>query len=59
MQPKILAELTQLKLSSKDVSPIIGQRWKEEDESVKSKYRKLAEDAKREHALAYPDYKYR
>lgn len=41
-----------------DISKELGRRWRTESEEVKEKYKQLAEELKKEHALLYPDYQY-
>lgn len=36
----------------------MGSLWKNESEEIKAHFRELAAEAKREHALKYPDYQY-
>lgn len=46
-------------ISNNDVSRIIGQMWKSENEEVKEEYQRAAETIKIEHRLQYPNYRYR
>lgn len=47
------------KISNNEVSKILSQRWRDEPDHVKAKYKELAERAKEEHRKLYPDYRYR
>ena len=46
------------KLSNPDISKIIGEKWKNETEEVKSYWKKLAEEEKTRHQNQYPNYRY-
>ena len=41
-----------------DVSKIISEMWKSESDHVRAHYERLAEQAKMEHKMMYPDYKF-
>ena len=41
-----------------DVSKIISEMWKSESDLVRAHYERLAEQAKMEHKMMYPDYKF-
>lgn len=45
-------------LSNPDISRIIGDKWKDEPENVKSEWKALAEAEKQRHQQQYPDYRY-
>ena len=45
-------------MHNNDVSIMLGKQWRDEPESVKAKYKALAEDYKREHAAKNPGYQY-
>ncbi|KAL3960163.1 hypothetical protein ACCO45_005280 [Purpureocillium lilacinum] len=46
------------KLSNPDISKIIGEKWKNEDEDVKQTWKNLAEEEKQRHQTQYPNYRY-
>lgn len=46
------------RLPNPDVSKIIGEQWRNENETVKGYWKKLAEEEKRRHHELYPDYRY-
>ncbi|CAI4211566.1 unnamed protein product [Parascedosporium putredinis] len=46
------------RLPNPDVSKIIGEQWRNENETVKEYWKKLAEEEKRRHHELYPDYRY-
>ncbi|KAJ6441923.1 SNF2 family helicase [Purpureocillium lavendulum] len=46
------------KLSNPDISKIIGEKWKNEDEEVKQTWKNLAEEEKQRHQTQYPNYRY-
>ena len=45
-------------MHNNNISIILGRKWKLEPESVKAKYKALAEDYKRKHAAKHPGYQY-
>lgn len=45
-------------LANPDISKIIGEHWREEDEPTKNYWKRLAEDEKARHQRQYPQYKY-
>ncbi|KAI8821001.1 high mobility group box domain-containing protein, partial [Fimicolochytrium jonesii] len=45
-------------ITNNEVSRVIGRMWAEEPQSVKDEYKVKAEEAKRLHTMAFPDYKY-
>lgn len=45
-------------MHNNDISKELGRRWKNEPDSVKDNYKKLAEELKAKHAALYPDYQY-
>ncbi|KAK9767482.1 slightly ste11-like protein [Basidiobolus ranarum] len=45
-------------INDSQVSVILGEMWRKEDEEVKTFFRDLANEEKRTHSLKYPDYKY-
>ncbi|PVU94406.1 hypothetical protein BB561_002563 [Smittium simulii] len=49
---------TNLGVSNKEISIIIGKMWKSESPETKEKYKNLAENEKNKHKKLYPDYKY-
>ncbi|KAJ3225261.1 hypothetical protein HK099_007087 [Clydaea vesicula] len=49
---------SQGKGNQRNISKILGQKWKGESDEVKLKYKHLAEKKKNEHKLLYPDYKF-
>ncbi|KAI6369159.1 hypothetical protein MCOR25_004513 [Pyricularia grisea] len=55
-QAKILAENPCL--PNPEISKIIGFQWRDEPESVKETWKRLAEEDKRKHARLYPNYKF-
>ncbi|KAI6252264.1 hypothetical protein MCOR19_011122 [Pyricularia oryzae] len=55
-QARIVAENP--KLPNPEISKIIGFQWRDEPESVKETWKKLAEEDKRKHARLYPNYKF-
>lgn len=46
------------KLSNPEISKIIGDKWKHEQEDVKENWKKLAEEEKQRHQHQYPNYRY-
>ena len=46
-------------LNNNIISKVIANMWKQEPLDVKEKYIQMADDAKKEHLLKYPDYKYK
>ncbi|PYH33084.1 HMG-box domain-containing protein [Aspergillus neoniger CBS 115656] len=45
-------------LSNNEISVILGKQWKAESEDIRVEFRALADDLKRKHAEAHPDYQY-
>ncbi|PWY67507.1 mating-type HMG-box protein MAT1-2 [Aspergillus heteromorphus CBS 117.55] len=45
-------------LSNNEISIILGKQWKAESEDVRVGFRSLADDLKKKHAEAHPDYQY-
>ncbi|KAK3831977.1 MAG: high mobility group box domain-containing protein, partial [Linnemannia gamsii] len=45
-------------LVATELSAKLGEAWRKEPKDVRDRYEELAEQAKREHALKYPDYKF-
>ncbi|KAI9005401.1 mating type protein MAT-2, partial [Gaertneriomyces semiglobifer] len=45
-------------ITNNEASRIIGEMWAKEPDEVKAVYKQKAEEAKRLHMAAYPDYKY-
>ncbi|KAF7550816.1 hypothetical protein G7046_g7907 [Stylonectria norvegica] len=45
-------------LPNPEISKIIGEKWKEEEEVVKGNWKALADEEKQRHQLQYPDYRY-
>ena len=41
-----------------EVSKIISDMWRQEPDHVKAKYERMAEQAKAEHRMMYPNYKF-
>jgi len=48
-----------LALSVQDISRRLGAMWRSASREIKQRYRKLADEKKREHSVNYPGYKYR
>ncbi|KAI7820050.1 high mobility group box domain-containing protein, partial [Gamsiella multidivaricata] len=47
------------KLTTAELSRILGEKWYNEPPERKAHYAKLAKEAEQKHALQYPEYKYR
>ncbi|KAF3766077.1 hypothetical protein M406DRAFT_106086 [Cryphonectria parasitica EP155] len=45
-------------LANPEISKIIGELWREEDESIKAYWKRLAGEEKARHQRQYPQYKY-
>ncbi|PYH89060.1 mating-type HMG-box protein MAT1-2 [Aspergillus ellipticus CBS 707.79] len=45
-------------LSNNEISIILGKQWKAESEDVRVEFKGLADDLKKKHAEAHPDYQY-
>ncbi|KAK1826326.1 repressor of filamentous growth 1 [Podospora conica] len=45
-------------LPNPEISKIIGNLWRDEDEKVKAQWNRLAEEEKQRHRRQYPDYRY-
>ncbi|EEA19532.1 hypothetical protein TMatcc_009665 [Talaromyces marneffei ATCC 18224] len=45
-------------MHNNDISVTVGSQWNNESEEVKSHFRALAAEAKRQHAQKYPNYQY-
>ncbi|KAJ5306569.1 hypothetical protein PENANT_c031G11292 [Penicillium antarcticum] len=45
-------------ITNNEISRILGARWKNESEEVRQRYIILADDLKKRHSLAHPDYQY-
>ncbi|EMC98166.1 hypothetical protein BAUCODRAFT_67524, partial [Baudoinia panamericana UAMH 10762] len=54
--PKIVAQNPGL--HNNEISVIIGKQWQSESDEVKALYKQKAEEMKRQHELAHPDYQY-
>ncbi|KAF4616942.1 hypothetical protein D9613_008952 [Agrocybe pediades] len=46
-------------LGGKQMTPAIGKRWRKESKEVKKVYKRLAEEAKAQHKLRYPDWSFK
>ncbi|KAF2838977.1 hypothetical protein M501DRAFT_934362 [Patellaria atrata CBS 101060] len=53
---KVLSECPGI--HNNDISKVIGIQWKNEQQDVKKAYQDMAAEAKRIHALTYPNYQY-
>ncbi|KAF9925888.1 hypothetical protein FBU30_004413 [Linnemannia zychae] len=45
-------------LVATELSAKLGESWRNEPQEVRDRYEELAEQAKKEHAIRYPDYKF-
>ncbi|KAI0970980.1 hypothetical protein F4678DRAFT_472936 [Xylaria arbuscula] len=45
-------------LANPEISKLIGEKWREQPESVKNEWKQLAEDEKIRHQRQYPGYRY-
>ncbi|KAF2771542.1 mating-type protein MAT1-2, partial [Teratosphaeria nubilosa] len=54
--PKVVAQNPGLHNNA--ISVIIGKKWRAESEDVRDRYKRKAEDAKRQHELDHPGYQY-
>ncbi|OOF98561.1 hypothetical protein ASPCADRAFT_1991 [Aspergillus carbonarius ITEM 5010] len=45
-------------LSNNEISVILGKQWKAESEDIRVEFKALADELKRKHAEAHPDYQY-
>ncbi|KAK3823837.1 MAG: high mobility group box domain-containing protein, partial [Linnemannia elongata] len=45
-------------LVATELSAKLGEAWRREPQDVRDRYDEMAEQAKRDHALKYPDYKF-
>ncbi|RAL06396.1 HMG-box domain-containing protein [Aspergillus ibericus CBS 121593] len=45
-------------LSNNEISVILGKQWKAESEHIRVEFKALADELKRKHAEAHPDYQY-
>ncbi|EAU91357.1 pcc1 [Coprinopsis cinerea okayama7 len=48
----------QPRMSQADVSRIIGQMWRTESDATRMEYERRADEAKAEHAIKYPNYRF-
>ncbi|KAF8894944.1 high mobility group box domain-containing protein, partial [Gymnopilus junonius] len=44
--------------SQSEVSALVSNMWRHESESTKSHFERLAEEAKAQHKIQFPDYRY-
>ncbi|KAJ5766483.1 uncharacterized protein N7511_004099 [Penicillium nucicola] len=45
-------------ITNNEISRILGARWKNESDEIRQRYMILADDLKKRHSLAHPDYQY-
>ncbi|KAF2724649.1 HMG-box, partial [Polychaeton citri CBS 116435] len=45
-------------MHNNQISKIIGNQWRFEDGAIKQRYKELAEEEKRQHAIDHPGYQY-
>ncbi|KAL8962449.1 MAG: hypothetical protein Q9193_001143 [Seirophora villosa] len=53
---KVVAEYPHL--HNNQISIILGQQWQKENDEVKAQFKSMAEEIKKEHLNAHPDYQY-
>ncbi|KAI9701696.1 MAG: Transcription factor Sox-2 [Bogoriella megaspora] len=54
--PKVREKLPDM--HNNDISKLLGNQWKGEDEAVRAEWKAKAEKAKADHSKAHPDYQY-